>query len=58
MAAKRERLTLELDPDIRESLKRWAAEEGRQPGNLARWLIGQQVGRRDRERAKAEAAAA
>jgi hypothetical protein len=37
--ARRERLTVEVDPQLRKSLARWAREEGRPVGNLLRRIV-------------------
>jgi hypothetical protein len=34
--ARKQKLTVELDPELRDSLAQWAAEEGRPVGNLLR----------------------
>jgi hypothetical protein len=34
MARQREKLTVEIEPDLRKSLARWAEEEGRPVGNV------------------------
>jgi|GraSoiStandDraft_57_1057295.scaffolds.fasta_scaffold165001_3 CopG-like RHH_1 or ribbon-helix-helix domain, RHH_5 len=43
---KREKLTIEFTPDLRDVLTRWAAEEGRTLSNLVRRLVVQGVERR------------
>jgi hypothetical protein len=40
MPAKREKLTVEIDPDLRDALARWATEEARPLGNLLRRISG------------------
>jgi hypothetical protein len=36
---RRERLTVEVEPDVRASLAQWADEEGRPIGNLVRRVL-------------------
>ncbi len=36
---RRERLTVEVEPDVRASLAQWADEEGRPIGNLIRRVL-------------------
>jgi hypothetical protein len=43
MAAKREKLTVEVEPDLRVALARWADEEGRPLGNLLRRIAAAAV---------------
>ena len=43
MAANREKLTLEVEPDLRVALARWADEEGRPLGNLLRRIAAAAV---------------
>ena len=46
MAARREKLTVELEPELRDSLTRWAVEEGRPVGNLLRRIAAEAVRRK------------
>ena len=46
MATRREKLTVELEPELRASLTRWAAEEERPVGNLLRRIIAEAVRRK------------
>jgi hypothetical protein len=50
MSPRREKLTVELDPALREALARWALEEGRPVGNLPRRIVSLQVQRHERAR--------
>ena len=36
---RRDRLTVEVEPDLREELERWASNEGRPVGNLVRHVL-------------------
>jgi hypothetical protein len=36
---RKERLTIEVEPKLRDALARWATEDGRAVGNLARRLL-------------------
>ena len=46
MATRREKLTVELEPELRASLTRWAAEEERPVGNLLRRIVAEAVRRK------------
>jgi hypothetical protein len=46
MATRREKLTVELEPELRDSLTRWAIEEDRPVGNLLRGIVAEAVRRR------------
>jgi hypothetical protein len=48
---RREKLTLEIEPDLRESLAKWATEEGRPVGNLLRRIVAKAVEAQSAERA-------
>jgi hypothetical protein len=45
---RREKVTLEIDPDLRELLARWAVEEGRPLGNLLRRIVARSVAQHER----------
>jgi hypothetical protein len=49
MATRREKLTVELEPELRDSLARWAVEEGRPVGNLLRRIVAQSVAQHERQ---------
>ena len=53
MGRRREKLTVELDPDLRESLAQWAADEGRPVGNLLRRIVATSVAQHERQAAAA-----
>jgi hypothetical protein len=40
---RREKLTLEIEPDLRKSLAKWACEEGRPVGNLLRRIVAKAI---------------
>jgi hypothetical protein len=46
---RREKVTVELDPELRESLARWAVEEGRPVGNLLRRIVATFIAQRQQE---------
>jgi hypothetical protein len=46
MAMRREKLTVELEPELRGSLTRWALDEDRPVGNLLRRIVAEAVLRR------------
>ena len=48
--ARREKVTVELEPDLRQSLTRWAQDEGRPVGNLLRRLLALAAARYERRR--------
>jgi hypothetical protein len=51
---RRERLTVEVEPEVRAELVEWADEEGRPVGNLIRRVLGNVVAaRRQSERGEA-----
>ena len=54
-SSKREQISLMLEPGLRESLTRWAEEEGRPVGNLLRRLVAKAVAQHVRRRASAGA---
>jgi len=58
MARQREKLTVEIEPDLRESLARWAEEEGRPVGNLLRRIVAISVERHERQRRPSKSVAA
>lgn len=58
MAPRREKLTLEIEPDLRNSLTRWAEEEGRPVGNLLRRIVAISVARHERQRRSSKSVAA
>jgi hypothetical protein len=47
--ARKEKLTVELDPELRDSLARWAQEEGRPLGNLLRRIVALSVAQREQQ---------
>jgi hypothetical protein len=51
MARRYERLTVEIEPEVRESLARWAQEEGRPVGNLLRRIVAAAVAHRAQQTA-------
>src|SRR5262249_36310638 len=46
MAKDRERLTVELAPDVRQQIEQWAASEGRPISNLLRRVLSEIVDQR------------
>jgi hypothetical protein len=48
---RREKLTVEIEPDLRKSLTKWATEEGRPVGNLLRRIVAKAVEAQSAERA-------
>jgi hypothetical protein len=50
---RREKLTIEVEPELREALARWATEDGRAIGNLGRRLLTMAVA--DHEQRKSAA---
>jgi hypothetical protein len=52
--ARREKVTVELEPDLRKSLARWARDEGRPVGNLLRRLLAISVAQREQQPEAAE----
>jgi len=46
MATRRKKLTIELEPELIDSLTRWAVEEYRPVGNLLRWIVAEAVRRK------------
>jgi predicted transcriptional regulator len=51
MATRREKLTVELEPELRDSLTRRAVEEDRPVGNLMRRLLAMSVEQHERQAA-------
>jgi hypothetical protein len=51
----RERLTVEVPPDVKVSLTRWASEEGRPIGNLVRRVLTNVVAAREAQDGRAVA---
>lgn len=47
-AIRRERLTVEVDTDLRRSIDRWAREEGRPVSNLVRRIVATATAEHDR----------
>lgn len=52
---KQEKLTLQLDPEIREEITRWAREDKRPVANLLRFIVCQSVEQRRVEQQQASA---
>jgi hypothetical protein len=48
--ARRERLTVEVDINLRKSIARWAQEEGRPVGNLLRRIVATATAEHDERR--------
>jgi hypothetical protein len=46
----KQRLTIEIEPELGDALARWAIEVGRPTGNLARWLLTVAVAEREQQR--------
>jgi len=47
-AARRERLTVEVDTDLRKSIAHWAREEGRPVRNLLRRIVATATAEHDK----------
>jgi len=45
-----ERLTVEVDANLRKSIARRAREEGRPVGNLMRWIVATAMAEHDKRR--------
>jgi hypothetical protein len=43
MQKRRQKLTIEIEPDLRQMLAKWATEEGRPVGNLLRRIVSKAV---------------